>query len=161
MDFEKRLEKAIERGQRVGDARQAEADAAAYTEEEYRRLHAQHRLLLSEHIETCLRSLAQHFPGFRYETIVGERGWGAEVRRDDLIIEPGKGRAEYFSRLQMLVRPFSSAHILELMAKGAIRNKEVFQRSQYQRLSQIDTTSFTELIDLWVLEYAELFAAQQ
>lgn len=160
MDFEKRLERAIERGQRRGDERQAASEQAAVSEEEMRRLHSQARLAVSEHIEQCLRSLQQHFPGFRYETIVGERGWGAVVRRDDLIIEPGKGRAEYFSRLEMAVRPFSSAHILELTAKGAIRNKEVYQRSHYQRLSQVDVESFIHMIDLWVLEYAELYAAQ-
>jgi hypothetical protein len=161
MEFDKRLEKAIERGQRRSDAREQEAAQAALSEEELRRLHSQHRLALSEHIEHCLRALPQHFPGFRYETIVGERGWGAAIRRDDLIIQPGRGKAEYFSRLEMVIRPYSSAHILELQAKGTIRNKEAYQRSHYQRLSDIDITSFSELIDLWVLEYAEQYAAIQ
>jgi hypothetical protein len=161
MDFEKRLEKAIERGQRRGDARQSEQEQRAMTEEELRRLHAQHRLTLSEHIENCLRALPQHFPGFRYETIVDQRGWGAAVRRDDLVIEPGKGRGEFFSRLEMVIRPFSSAQVLELSAKATIRNKEIFQRTHFQRLAEVDIASFSELIDLWVLEYAEQFAASQ
>jgi hypothetical protein len=159
MDFEKRLEKAIERGQRRGDARQAAAARAALSEEELKRLHSEQRLILSEHIEKCLRNLPHHFPGFRYETILDDRGWGAAVRRDDLIIEPGKGRGEYFSRLEMTIRPFSSAQVLELAAKATIRNKELFQRTHYQRLTELDIASFTELIDLWVLEYAEQFAA--
>jgi hypothetical protein len=159
MDFEKRLEKAIERGQRRGDARQAAVARAALSEEELKRLHSEQRLILSEHIEKCLRNLPHHFPGFRYETILDDRGWGAAVRRDDLIIQPGKGRGEYFSRLEMTIRPFSSAQVLELAAKATIRNKELFQRTHYQRLTELDIASFTELIDLWVLEYAEQFAA--
>lgn len=159
MDFEKRLEKAIERGQRRGDAVHAEAAQRALSEEELKRIHGQNRLVLSDHVESCLRKLPNHFPGFRYETILDNRGWGASVRRDDLVIEPSKGRQELFSRLEMVIKPFNSAHILELAAKATIRNKEVFQRSHFQRLSEVDTASFTELIDLWVLEYAELYSA--
>jgi hypothetical protein len=59
-----------------------------------------------------------------------------------------------------VIRPFSSAHVLELAAKGTIRNKEVFNRSHYQRLTDADPRTFEELIDLWTLEYAELYAAK-
>ncbi len=31
----------------------------------------------------------------------------------------------------------------------------------FQRLAEVDATSFTEMIDLWVLEFAELYAAKQ
>jgi hypothetical protein len=48
--------------------------------------------------------------------------------------------------------------VLELAAKGTIRNKEVYNRTQYQRLTEVDVTSFVELVDLWVLEFAELYA---
>ena len=77
MDFEQRLQKAIQRGQRRHDGRRREADAVAVSEEERKRLHVQYRLQLSEHIETCLQRLPQHFPGFQYRTLYGERGWGA------------------------------------------------------------------------------------
>ena len=60
----------------------------------------------------------------------------------------------------MTIRPFSSFHVLELTAKGTIRDKEVFNRSHYQRLSEVDSATFRELIDLWILEYAELYAAK-
>jgi hypothetical protein len=60
----------------------------------------------------------------------------------------------------MLVRPFSSTHIIELAAKATVRNKEIFNRSHFQFLNQIDVDSFRELIDLWALEYAEQFAAR-
>ena len=160
MNFNKRLEKAIERGQRKGSAR-AEAEAEkAVTQKELTRLHSQYRLKVSEHIEACLRRLADHFPGFRFETIVNERGWGAGVSRDDIEVKSGR-RTNYFSRLEMLIRPASEYHVLDLAAKATIRNKELFHRSHYERLTEVDPTSFTEMIDLWVLEYAEVYAAKR
>jgi hypothetical protein len=59
----------------------------------------------------------------------------------------------------MLVSPLGTAPIIELVAKGTIRNKEVFHRRNYQQLTEADLDSFRELIDIWVLEYAELYAA--
>ena len=158
MDFEKRLEKAIERGQRAGDTQAQAKAAAALTEEQLKRLHSQYRLQLSEHIERCLSRLPHHFPGFQFESVVSDRGWGAAVSRDD-IEASGGSRRTLFSRLEMVIRPFISAGVLELTARGTIRNKEVYSRSHYQLLSEVDLDSFTELIDLWVLEYAERYAA--
>jgi len=157
MDFQQRLEKAVERGQRAGDARAQERAQQAMSEEECRRLHSQYRLQLSETIENRLNQLPRHFPGFRLESVVGERGWGAAVTRDDLSLTGGR-RVNFFSRLEIVIRPYSHLHVLELTAKGAIRNKEVYNRTHYQLLGQVDLASYTELIDLWVLEYAELFA---
>ncbi len=157
-DFQKRLEKAIQRGQHALDARERERAEAALGEEELKRLHTQYRLELSEHVEACLRQLAQHFPGFRYETLVGDRGWGAALSRDDLAIRDGQ-RENHFSRLEMGVRPFSTSHVLELTAKGTIRNKEIYNRTQYQLLADADVETFGEMIDRWILEYAELYAA--
>jgi len=161
MDFHKRLEKAIERGHRTGSARARAKAEEAISEKELARLHLQYRLEVSERIETCLRQLAEHFPGFRFETIVGEHGWGAGISRDDIKVQPGRGRVNYFSRLEMVIRPASSYHVLDLAVKATIRNKELFNRSHYQRLTEVDLTSFSEMIDLWVLEYAELYAAKQ
>ncbi len=158
MDFEKRLEKAIERGQRSG-ARGRKKLRNAMNEEELKRLHSRYRLDLSEHIEECIRQLPDHFPGFRFETVVGDRGWGAAVNRDDLVLTH-EGRENHFSRLEMTIRPFSSYHVLELTAKGTVRNKEVYNRSHYQRLTEADPATFRELIDLWILEFAELYAAR-
>lgn len=159
MDFKQRLERAIQRGQRSGDAEARARAEAATSEEEFRRLHSQYRLELSEHIEQCLRALPQHFPGFRFETMVGDRGWGGVVTRDDLSLTDRR-RENFFSRLEMVVRPFSSSHVLDLAAKGTVRNKEIFNRSQYQMLADVDVNTFTEQIDRWVLEYAELYAAK-
>ena len=159
-NFEQRLQKAIERGHRLGDEKQRAETAQAMSEEQCKRLHSQYRLQLSEHIERCLSKLPQHFPGFQFETVFGERGWGATVNRDDVGIGPD-GRRNYFSRLEMAVRPYSSSHVLDLAARGTIRNKEVYNRSHFQMLSEVDIDSFKELVDLWVLEYAELYAAKK
>lgn len=158
MDFQQRLDRAIQRGRTAKEELGREAAARRMTEEELRHLHSTARLELAEHVDTCLRSLADRFPGFTFSTVAGEDGWGAKVTRDD--VQLGRGASNtVFSRLELLVRPFSTAHIIELAAKGTIRNREVLNRSHYQRLGQLDVASFTEQIDLWVLEYAERFAA--
>jgi hypothetical protein len=159
MDFQQRLEKAIQRGQRSQDAQARARAEQAMGEEELKRLHSQYRLQLSDHIEHCLRQLPQHFPGFRYETLVGSRGWGAAISRDDLSLSDGR-RENLFSRLEVVVRLFSTSHVLELAAKGTIRNKEIYNRNQYQLLSDVDIANFRELVDRWILEYAELYAAK-
>jgi len=159
-DFERRLQKAIERGQRAGDAHARAEAEKAMSQADLRRLHTQYRLELSEHIEACLKQLPQHFPGFRFETVVSDRGWGAAVSRDDMDVGPGRKRTNYYSRLEIVIRPASKYPVLDLAAKGTIRNKEVFDRNHFERLAEADPTSFTELVDLWVLEYAELYAAK-
>ena len=159
MDFDKRLERAIERGQRSRDAKSRETAEKAMNEQDLRNLHSKSRLELTEHIEKCLKGLSDHFPGFEYSTIIEESGWGSRVRRDDLGIKARKAE-NFYSRMEMVVRPFTATHIIELAAKGTIRNKEIFNRTHFQFLSEVDTDSFCELIDLWVLEFAEKYAAQ-
>lgn len=160
MDFHDRLNKAIERGQRTGARRAQAAAQKALNEKDLKRLHQQYRRELSEQIEACLKQLGDRFPGFRFETIVGEKGWGAAVSRDDILLEADRSRTNYFSRLEMVIRRFSEYHVLDLAAKATIRNKEFFNRSHFERLTEVDTTKFAELVDLWVLEYAELYAAK-
>lgn len=160
MDFQQRLEKAIERGQRESTARARDEARKALSQQELRRLYSQYRLELSERIEGCLRHVADRLLGFRFETVVNERGWGAAVSRDDIEIQPDRTQKSFFSRLEVVVRPLSSSQVLELAAKATIRNKEIFNRSHYQRLSEADLTSFNEVLDLWVLEFAESYAAQ-
>jgi hypothetical protein len=156
MDFQERLAKAIERGQHLSQQVAQAREQEALTEEELRRMHAKLRLPLTERIEACLKRLPDHFPGFQFSTVMNDRGWGAAVSRNDV----GSGRATFYSRLELVIRPFSSSHVLELAAKGTIRNKEVYNRTQYQRLTEVDPETFTNMIDLWVLEYAELYAAK-
>ena len=158
MDFDKRLERAINRGQQTRDLRGRQHREQQMTEEELRSLHSRYRLDLSEHVEAGLRKLADHFPGFRFQTVVAEEGWGAKISRDDFV--GGAGRENRYSRFEMLVRPFSSTRILELTAKATIQNKEAFNRSHYQFLSEVDLDTFREVVDLWLLDYAETYAAR-
>jgi len=159
-DFEKRLAKAIERGQRAGDERARAEAAQALSEKELRSLHSQYRLELSDHIERCLRRLPNHFPGFQIESVVTDRGWGAAVSRDDVDLRSRGRRNNFFSRIELLIRPISDYYVLDLAAKATVRNKEIFARNHYQRLGEVDLESFTELIDIWVLEFAEKYAAR-
>jgi hypothetical protein len=158
MSFRERLQRAHERGKQARAARLDEVAALALSEEECRRRHSEYRLELTEHIEKCLGDLADNNPGFRLETIVDERGWGAAASRDDLGIAGGR-RGSYFSRMQLVVSPYNKYQVLDLAAKGTVRNKEVLSRNHYQRLADVDLESFRELIELWVLDYAELYAA--
>ena len=159
MDFHKRLEKAIQRGFRASDARERAQAERALNEQELARLHSQYRLDISERIERCLREVADQFPGFRFETLYGEKGWGAAISRDDLHVR-AKRRTSLFSRLEMVIRPPNEYHVLELAAKGTVNNREIFNRSQYQQLTEVDLTTFHEWVDNWSLEFAELYAAK-
>jgi hypothetical protein len=159
MEFQQRLQKAIERGQRAGVARaQAERDREM-SEKELQRLHTQYRLELSERIERSLRKVADQFPGFQFENIVNERGWGGAISRDDLRLNLS-GRTHFYSRLEVVIRPFSSSRVLDLFGKATIMNREAFHRSHYHSLTDVDLVSFTEMIDNWSLEFAELYAGK-
>ncbi len=91
--------------------------------------------------------------------MVGDRGWGGAINRDDFSLVDGR-RSNLFSRLELVVRPFTASHVLDLNAKGTVRNRELFSRAQYQRLTEVDLQLLTDSIDRWVLEYAELYAAK-
>ena len=159
MEFQERLQRAVERGQQARDTRSRVAAAKALSEEESRSLHSQYRLDLSERIGEILGQLVDQFPGFQFESIVGEDGWGAVVNRDDIALSESGQATNRYSRMQSLIRPFSEGRIVEMVTKATIRNREVFNRSRYQMLGQVDLESFAENIDLWVLEYAELYSA--
>jgi hypothetical protein len=158
MNFRERLQRATERGKQIRVAQLDEAAAKALSEEECRRLHSQYRLALTDHIEKCLSDLADNFPGFRLETIVDETGWGAAVSRDDLGLDAGR-RNTFFSRMRIVVGPYNQYRVLDIVAKGTVRNKEVVSRNHYQRLADVDLQTFRELIETWSLDYAELYSA--
>ena len=159
-DFEQRLQRAVDRGSRRREDRQREARAQAMSEDELKTLHTKYRLELSEHIENAMKRLPDFFPGFRFETIFGEKGWGAACSRDDLRTVAGGRRSNAYSRVELTVRPFSSLFVLELAGKGTIGNKEAFNRTFFEELDKADPQRFHELVDAWVVEFAELFAAQ-
>jgi hypothetical protein len=160
MDFEQRLQKAIQRGTQS----RAQTDRAdiehKLSVEESRNLYSKARLELSEHIETSLKKLVDYFPGFDFSSIVDDTGWGARITRDDLMVRPGRVQESQYSRLEMTVTPRGTADIVEVSAKGTIRNRETIHRKHFQRLSQLDLAVFKDQLDAWILEYAEAFAAQ-
>jgi hypothetical protein len=160
MEFEERLRRAIDRGNKRQAERAREAAAATLSDEELKQLHSKHRLQLSDHIEQCIQQLPNHFPGFRIESIYGERGWGAACYRDDLKISGGKRETAY-SRLEMTIRPFSNYHVIDLAGKAAINNKEVFNRNHFEKITEVEPETFFELIDIWIAEFAELYAVKK
>jgi len=160
MDFEQRLQRAIQRGEKArADANRADV-ARQLTAEELRNLYSKGRLELSEHIEASLRKLVDYFPGFDFSSVVGDSGWGARINRDDLLMRPGRPQESQYSRLEVVVTPRGSADILEVVGKATIRNREAFHRRHFQRLCELDLQGFQDQIDVWVLDYAEQFASQ-
>lgn len=157
-NFRERLEQAAQRGRRAGAERVLAEAAEALSEEEAKRLHSKYRLALTDHIEECLAQLSDSFPGFRYEAIVSEKGWGGVVTRDDLTLNRGK-RENVFSRFAMTVSPHNKYGVLELIAKGTIGNKEIFSRNHYRLLGDVEIDEFSELVERWAIDYAEEYAA--
>lgn len=160
MDFDERLKKAIERGKHRNEESNRIEREKELTQQEIKQRHSEYRLKLSEHIEQCLQRLPNHFPGFQFETIFGDRGWGGACYRDDLSTSSRGRGANLYSRLEMTIRPLANYPILELTAKGTIRNKEVFSRSHFEEVENVDFDNFMRLIDLWIVEFAELYASQ-
>jgi len=160
MDFEKRLKHAINKGRAAKDEEIQQEVGKKMSEEEFRNLHLKYRLELTDHIDSCLKKLTDHFPGFQFKTLMEEDGWGSRITRDDVSLNTGKKAQSLYSRLEMIVRPFTETHIIELIAKGTIRNKETFNRAHYQFVAEADMQSFQDLIDLWILEFAEQFSFQ-
>ncbi len=157
-EFEEQLKKAIERGQRINDARQAEEKQAQMSADQLKIRHNEFRLKLSERIERTLQSLVQQLPGFEYENIYGSRGWGGAVSRDELVIAGGQ-RSNAYSRLEVTVKPLREMNIVDIGAKGTVKNREVFTRQHYRTIEQVDLDEFLETIDRWVLEFAQLYMA--
>ena len=160
MDFENKLREAIERGQNRNAARATADKKAAMTKEDVRNRHNEHRLNLSEHIESSFKQLAAHFPGFDYEMIYGSKGWGGALSRND--IDRGRdGRTgSFFSRIEMTVRPQNEFNVVNIVGKGTIRDKEIFNWNHYEDILEADQAAFSEMIDKWILQFAETFAAR-
>ena len=158
-DFQSRLQSAINRGKRRGDLGAEKKKANELSEDELRRMHTSLRLSLSERIEKAIHQVADHFPGFREESLFGEVGWGAACYRDDLKITGGR-RENQYSRLEMMIRPLGDAKVLDLKGKGTVMNRELFNRSYYMPIADVDADEFEQLIDTWSIEYAEQYAAK-
>jgi len=160
MDFESELEKAIQRGKSMGEAQNDANKQAATSKEQLRNKHNELRLNLSEHIETGLDKLSNHFPGFEYETLYGHRGWGGAVARNDIDRGPDGKTGTFFSRCEITVRAQNEFDVVNITGKGAIRDKEIFTWNHFEDIPKADQAEFEAVIDRWILEYAEQFAAR-
>jgi hypothetical protein len=158
-DFNSRLESAIERGKRRAQLKADETRRKELSEEELKRMHSSYRLSLSDQIEAAIAKVADHFPGFRQETLFGEVGWGAACYRDDLLIEAGRRRNQY-SRMEMVIRPYSDLKVLELRGKATVQNRELFNRNHYVLIQEVDLDEFSQMIDAWAIDFAEMYAAK-
>ncbi len=158
--FEDRLKQAAARGankqnQSLTDAERKKAEA-----EELKSLHSKYRLILSERIEIVVKKVVDLFPGFRYQTVFGDAGWGGACMRDDLVLQRGV-RENRYSRFEMAVRPVNEYFVLDLQAKGTIANRELLTRNFYQPLAEVDLDKFKELVEQWALVFAELYTANR
>jgi hypothetical protein len=158
-EFKSRLESAIARGRRRAEVSASQERQKEHSEEELKRMHSSHRLALSDRIEAAVKGVADHFPGFREEMVFGEKGWGNACYRDDLRIDAGR-RSNQYSRLELVIRPFSDLRILELKGKGTVMNRELFNRNYFVPIPEADIEEFEQLVDTWAIEYAELYAAK-
>lgn len=156
-EFEDKLKRAIERGQEQSLEQARQEQQQQLTEDEYRRKHTDFRLAISDQIELLMKQVVDHLPGFEYETVYGEKGWGGAISRDDIQIADGK-RAALFSRLEITVRPYSDVHVVDLNGKGTVRNQEVYFRNLHKLLDEAELDLFLSAVDQWVLDYAEQYA---
>jgi hypothetical protein len=158
-EFNKRLESAIQRGKQAAEKKAYAERRAEQTEERLRELHAQYRLYLCDKIEATMRKLADHIPGFRSESVYDENGLGAACYRENLHFDNGR-RTTQFSRFELVVRPWTDLMVLDIKGKGMINNREVFNRSHYAELAELDLVEFERCIESWSLHFAESYAAQ-
>ncbi|MBL8854336.1 MAG: hypothetical protein JNK57_10230, partial [Planctomycetaceae bacterium] len=98
MDFQKRLQDAIHRGTQRGSDKKSDG-ADELTPEKLKNLHNKYRLELSNYIEVVLKQVVDQLPGFNIESLFGEKGWGAAIFRDDLLLTR-KQRENHYSRLE-------------------------------------------------------------
>ena len=159
MDFENKLKSAIERGAQKSAQKKESDKKAQLSKEEIRNRHNEFRIHLSDHIEVCLKKLLNHFPGFNYETLYGDKGWGGAISRDDLTLgRDGRG-GEFFSRLEVSVLPLNEFNVINIAGKGTVKNKEVARWNHFKDVETATIDEFQEKIDQWILSYAEQFAA--
>ena len=158
-DFSKRLESAIERGRRVADEKTDLARRQEATVEQLRERHSKWRLQLCERIEATTNQLADHLPGFRSESVYDEDGWGSACYRENLHIAGGK-RTTRFSRFEIIVRPVTDLLVLDIKGKATVHNREVFNRSHYAKLVDLEIADFEQCIEAWSLQFAEIYAGK-
>ena len=163
-DFADRLDRAIERGSRLKQQSRREQQAEELSREQAKEMHGTARLALTEQIESVLKTLCDRFPGFEYEGVYSTEGWGGAIYRNDISLErtaSSRSSRDVYSRFQLHVTPIGEVPLLELVGKGTVRNRELFNRRHFERLPEFDLDPFQEMVVSWSLEYAEQYAANQ
>ena len=160
MDFESELEKAIQRGQERTTAKNSAKKQAEASKEDLRNRHNEFRLNLSEYIETGLKKLAIHIPGFDYDIIYGAKGWGGALSRNDIDRGPDGRAGSFFSRIEITVRPQNEFNVVNIAGKGTIRDKELFVWNQFESIFEATQADFETMIDKWIIQFAEQFSAR-
>ena len=157
MDFQKRLQDAIHRGtSRASDKKSDGSDELS--PEKLKNLHNKYRLELSSYIDGVLRQVVDQLPGFNLETLFGEKGWGAAIFRDDLVLTR-KQRENHYSRLEVFVRPMNEYYLVDLASKATIRNRETWNRNVFHPIIDANIETLKAQVDLWAVQYAEQYAA--
>ena len=160
MDFESKLEEAIQRGQNRNAAKTNAQKQSELSKEDVRNRHNNYRLNLSDYIESCLKKLANHFPGFEYEIIYGSKGWGGALSRVDIDRGPSGKAGSFFSRIEITVRPQNEFNVVNIIGKGTIRDKELFSWNHFEAILAAKQEDFEQMIDNWIFQFAEQFAAR-
>lgn len=158
-EFSKRLESAIERGKQAANRKASAERKAEQTEERLRELHSQYRLTMCDRIEDTIKKLADHIPGFHFEAVYDEGGLGSACYRENLHFENGR-RTTQFSRFELVIRPCTDLLVLDMKGKATINSREVFNRSHFAKLAELDLVDFERCIEAWSLQYAEAYAAE-
>ncbi len=156
MDFQKRLQDAIHRGAQRGSDKKSDGSDEP-TPEKLKNLHNKYRLELSSYIESVLKQVIDQLPGFNLETLFGEKGWGAAIFRDDLMLTR-KQRENHYSRLEIFVRPMNDYYLVDLASKATIRNRETWNRNVFHPIVDTNLETLRAQIDLWAVQYAEQYA---
>ena len=161
MEFEDKLQRAIQRGQERTSARANAQKKVEASKEDIRNRHNEFRLNLSDHIEACLKKLSQHFSlASIMKRFTVRRGWGGAISRNDIDRGPDGRAGSFFSRLELTVRPPNEFNVVNIAGKGTIRDKEIFNWNYFEDVLEAGQGDFKAKIDKWVLEFAEQFATR-
>lgn len=156
MDLEKRIKDAIDRGHQRPTA---EKGSEGPTPEQLKNRHNEYRLEMSSYIESVLAQIVDQLPGFNQETLFGEKGWGAAIHRDDLVLNKATRRNDY-SRLEIFVRPMNEYFVVDLASKATVRNREIWNRSVFKPVMEADMDAMKEQVNLWAVQYVEAYVAE-
>ena len=84
---------------------------------------------------------------------------GRRVFRDDITRGNTGKSGDFYSRLEITVRPLNEFSVLNISGKGTIHDKEYFNWNFFKDIPDISVQEFEEKIDSWILIYAEKFAS--